>query len=310
MTAKTKAYIAAILYATIVGFSYLGTKTSVEITTPLLTLTWRYNMGFLGALALILLGIVRFDFRGKNLKNILLASSMYIAFMGLQTLGLMRVTSIEGSIIFPIVPIFVQIFAFFILKERIVPLQTAFIILSVTSVIILYVWGSVGLGQMDPLGFMILVIASICMALSNVYMRSVRKDFKALEMGSFIVILGAVFFNLILWIQILTDGSMAGAVYFSPFTSGSGLIFFIAIVYLGIPCMLFTASLITYALAHLEAAKATIFGNLSLLIGIVAGILVRGEPFFVYHFICAALIVVGVIGTNWVGQETSRLKTK
>ena len=62
--------------------------------------------------------------------------------------------------------------------------------------------------------------------------------------------------------------------------------------------MLFSSTLITYALAHIEAVKGTIFGNLSLLIAIIAGILIRSEPFMLYHFICSAFIVIGVIGTN------------
>lgn len=79
----------------------------------------------------------------------------------------------------------------------------------------------------------------------------------------------------------------------------------VAIVYLSIPCMLFTSALITYTLSNMEAVKATIFGNLSLLIAIFAAIIVRDEPFFMYQFICTALILIGVIGTN-----VSEMKSK
>ena len=33
-------------------------------------------------------------------------------------------------------------------------------------------------------------------------------------------------------------------------------------------------------------------------IAIIAGIIIRNEPFMMYHLICTALIVIGVIGTN------------
>lgn len=310
MTGKTKAYLAAILHATIVGLSFLGTKTSIGITTPLLTLTWRYNVAFLGALVLIFLGIVRYDFRGKNVRKIFLPASMYVAFMGFQTWGLMRATSVEGSIIFAIVPIFTQILAFFILNERTVFLQKIFIALSVASVIFLYAWGSVGLGDIDPIGVLLLLIGCVCQALSNVFIRSARKDFRPLEVGCFVAILGVIFYNVFLWIQILMNDSMSSSVYFSPFMAGRTVVFVIAIVYLGIPCVLFTSSLMSYALARLEAIKGTIFANLSRVIGIIAGIIIRGEPFFLYHFIGAALIVIGVIGTNWAGRDPGRLKDK
>ena len=296
MSVTTKAYTAAILYATIVGLSFLGTKTSVGITTPLLTLVWRYNMGFIGALLLILFGIVKLSLKGKNIRGLLLASSFYIAFMGIQTLGLTKATSIEGSIIFAMVPIFVQVFAFFILKERTTLIQNFFIVITIIGIIILYAWGSIKLSEINPYGILILIISSLCMALSNVYMRYARKDFKAMEVGSFIAILGCIVFNIIFIISKLLAN--VDNPYFSPFTSERGITFTIAIIYLGIPCMLLTSTLITYALSHIEAVKGTIFGNPSLLIAIIAGILVRNEPFMLYHFICTALIVIGVIGTN------------
>ncbi|MGI6734202.1 MAG: DMT family transporter [Anaerovoracaceae bacterium] len=296
MSASAKAYIAATLYATIVGLSFLGTKTSVDITTPLLTLVWRYNMGFIGALFLILFGIVKIRFKGKNIKGLLLASIFYISFMGIQTFGLTKATSIEASIIFAIVPVFVQVFAFIILKERTTFVQNFFIAITIIGIIILYAWGSIKLSEINPWGMLIILISSLCMALSNVYMRYARKDFKAMEVGSFIAILGCIVFNTVFIISKLfanVDNS-----YVSPFASENGITFAIAIVYLGIPCMLFTSTLITYALSHIEAVKGTIFGNLSLLIAIIAGIIIRNEPFMSYHFICSALIVIGVIGTN------------
>jgi len=295
---KQKAYIAAITYATIVGLSFLGTKTCVEVTTPLMTLTWRYNMGFIGCILLLLFGFVRVNLKGKDIKGLILASSFYIAFMGIQTLGLTKTTSIEGSIVFAIVPIFVQCIAYFLLNEKTVLLQNIFILISVVGVIIMYAWGSAGIGNINPEGFFILLLSSLCMAFSNVYMRYARKDFKAMEVGCFIVTLGCITFNIILLFASVNHGDYSLAYYISPFTSQMGGKFAVAIVYLGIPCMLFTSALITYTLSHMEAVKATIFGNLSLLIAIFAGIIVRGEPFFMYHFICTALILIGVIGTN------------
>ena len=295
---KHKAYIAAVSYAIIVGLSFLGTKTCVEITTPFLTLAWRYNVGFLGGLLLILCGKIKFDFKDKDIKGLILASSFYIAFMGIQTYGLTKATSIEGSIVFAAIPIFVQCIAYFLLKEKTVLIQNVFILLSVTGVIIMYAWGSAGLGDINPAGFFILLLSSICMAFCNVYMRYARKDFKAVEVGCFIVILGFVFFNILLFISLLVRGEFSISYYISPFLTPSAVKFTTAIIYLGIPCMLLTSSLITYALSHMEAVKGTVFGNLSLLIAIIAGIIVRNEPFLIYHFICSVLIIAGVIGTN------------
>ncbi len=305
MDINKKAYAAAIAYATIVGFTYLGTKTCLGITTPLLTLSWRYDMGCAAALILIALGFVRFSFKGKDLRGLFLAASFYLGFMGIQALGLTMATSIEGGIVFAVVPIFVQIIAYFMLKEKTVFVQNISILVTVFGIILLYVWGSAGFGKINPIGFLLLLLSSLSMGFSNVFMRYVRKDFKAPEVGCFIAIFGCIVFNLLGFIIAASKGIFSFHYYISPFTSGSGHTFLLAVLYLGIPCMLLTSSLITYALSHLEAVKGTVFGNLSLLISIIAGIAIRQEPFMIYHLVCTILIVMGVIGTNIPGMKKS-----
>ena len=51
-----------------------------------------------------------------------------------------------------------------------------------------------------------------------------------------------------------------------------------------------------YMLAHMEIVQSTIFGNASTAISIIAGAVILGEPLTIYHILCAALILVGVIG--------------
>jgi multidrug transporter EmrE-like cation transporter len=53
----------------------------------------------------------------------------------------------------------------------------------------------------------------------------------------------------------------------------------------------------------MEAVKATIFGNLSTAISVVAGIAILGEPFAYYNIICTAVIIVGVIGVSAAGAK-------
>ena len=62
--------------------------------------------------------------------------------------------------------------------------------------------------------------------------------------------------------------------YFQPL---SHLNFVFASAYLGIPSTLISALIMAYMLANMEAVKATIFGNLSTAISIVAGVLVLGR---------------------------------
>ena len=78
---------------------------------------------------------------------------------------------------------------------------------------------------------------------------------------------------------------------------------FIAAAYLGIGCILLSAHLMSYMLSKMEAAKGTIFGNLSTAISIVAGVAVLGESLMWYHVVCTAVIIGSVIGMSLSGRK-------
>lgn len=307
---KTRAYTSAILYASIVGLSFLGTKTCLEVTTPLVTLVWRYNAGCLGGILLIIFGFVRIRLKDRNYKNLLLTAAFYIGFMGIQTLGLKFATSIEGSIVFAMVPIFAQGVAYFMLKEKTTVKQNIFIIVSIAGIVLMYTWGTVGQGSLNPSGLFILLISSLLMSISNVFMRYVRAEFKAMEVGCCIVIMGCILFNLVYMGFSLFEGTFTLSEYISPFKGQMKGAFILAILYLGIPCMLFTSSLITYALSHIEAVKVTLIGNFSLVIAVIAGMIIRNEPFLLYHFICTFIIIAGVVGTNISSMKNNNNQLK
>ena len=48
----------------------------------------------------------------------------------------------------------------------------------------------------DPLGTVLLVLSSLAMALSNVFMRYARNDYQPMEITFTIIILGTVAFNI------------------------------------------------------------------------------------------------------------------
>ena len=130
-----------------------------------------------------------------------------------------------------------------------------------------------------------------------------RKDFTPFDISALICTVGFVMFN------------VAGLIYavfkdnFEVFTAPvkeSG--FVIAAAYLGIGCILFTSQLISYMLAKMPAINATIFGNVATAISIIAGVFILNEGFHIYHFICAVLIIVGVIGVSVCGDNGSSRK--
>ena len=71
-------------------------------------------------------------------------------------------------------------------------------------------------------------------------------------------------------------------------------------LFLGILSSLLTAYLSNYALSQLEAAKVSIFNNLSAFITVAAGVLILHETIDWYHLLGGVLVIGGVIGGNVV----------
>lgn len=297
-----KIYGSAVLFSLIVGFSFIGVKTCVSVATPLETLTFRYNFAFLATLLTAAAGLMKIDLRGKPKKNLALTAGLYLGFMVLQTIGLVFSTSIESGIIFAIVPILAKIIASLFLKESTNWKQNIFVCMSVAAVIAMFVLGATDITVNVP-GLVILLLSSVSMALSNVMMRYVRGVYKPFEISFFITGGGCLIFNLATIVYGLSAGTLAN--YFEPL---SHMNFVIATAYLGIPSTLVSALIMAYMLAHMEAVKATIFGNLSTAISIVAGVIVLGEPLQFYHVICTMLIIVGVIGLSLPSMAVKRKK--
>ena len=49
-------------------------------------------------------------------------------------------------------------------------------------------------------------------------------------------------------------------------------------------------------LSHIQIVQMTAVNSMSTLVSIIAGALILGEPLHWYHYLCGALIMVGVAG--------------
>jgi drug/metabolite transporter (DMT)-like permease len=276
-----------------IGFSFLGVKTGVEIASALQTLTYRYNFAFLASLIPIILGIAKVELSGKlNIRYLLVTAGFYVGFMILQAIGLMFATSIESGIIFALIPILVKIIAWLVLGEKGDWKQNVFVAISVSAVVIMFVLGAQDI-SVSIVGLIILFLSSLSMALSNVFMRYVRNEFKPFTITFAICLGGFVLFNIATLVYGIYSGTLNQ--YFAPLVYPE---FIFSTAFLGIPCTLLSSLLLTYMLAHLQAVKATVFGNLSTAISIVVGALILKEPLYIYLIVCTALILLGVIGTS------------
>lgn len=283
-----KAYLAAIVFSIVVGFSFLGIKTCVPIASTLQILVWRYNWAALVMGALIILKIAKLDLKGKPKKNLVLTAGFYIGFMILQTIGLVFSTTVESGIIFSIIPILSRIIAGFVLGEKSTCLQNIFVMISISALILMIILGASEV-HTSVVGIIILLLSSLSMAISNVYMRYVRSFYRPVEITTYICFMGFIAFNL----AFLASGEIS--TYFEPLRHRE---FIVATFYLATACIVLSAQLMSFMLRHMPAVNATIFGNLSTAISIVAGVVFLGETLKYYHVLCSILIIIGVLGVS------------
>lgn len=295
-TNRKLVYGAAVLFSLIVGFSFLAIKNSMVVATPLEILTHRYNFAAIAAFIPLALGHRDVNFENKSREKLFLTTGFYLGFMSFQALGLVFATSIESGIIFAVVPIFAKIIAYFYLGEKGTLVQNAFVILSISAVIAMFVFGAQDFQGVSMIGLILLIISSVLMAFSNVFMRGVRGEYNPATIAFSIAVGGCLLFNMIsLASGVVTEGPLQ---YFAPLRHWE---FVVATAFLGALSTTFSSRLIAYMLAHMEAVKATIFGNLSTAISIIAGVIFLKEPLHLYHIVCTTLIIIGVIGTSLSG---------
>ncbi|MFE4710488.1 MULTISPECIES: DMT family transporter [unclassified Paenibacillus] len=293
---NTSAYLAAILYASIIGFSFLFVKMTVTEANPLDVLAHRFAIGWIAVAVPFLFGWVRLRFTWSDVRRLLpLGLLSPVLFFALQAFGLMSASSSEAGIILAMVPLFTAPIAAFFLKERTNLIQKLSILLSVSGVIFIFAMkGGAGWSGGSVVGLVLLVLSALSMAGFSVLARPLTRKYTPLEISFVTMAMGFILFAAAALIRHGTAGSLN--LFFQPFADSKYLL---ALLYLGILSTVISNMLSTYALGRLEASKVSVFNNLSTLISIIAGALILHEELTVAHIIGTVMIIIGVLGTNF-----------
>ncbi|MED0973083.1 DMT family transporter [Bacillus paramycoides] len=299
MKNTTKAYISALLYSFIIGFSFMFVKLALTITNPLDTLAHRFTVAFIAASIPVIFGFVKLNISFKNILALLPLAIFYPAlFFAFQAFGLVYTSSSEAGIIQAAIPIFTMILASYFLKEYTNIWQKTSVLISVIGVIYIFIMNGIVAHKTSFIGVILILLSVLSSACYNVLARKMTKKFKLMDLTYTMTALGFISFNSIAIVDHLNKGTIT--IYFKPFTNGT---FLISILYLGLLSSLLTALLLNYSLSYIEAAKISVFSNLSTLITIIAGVVFLHEQIAYYHIIGTIMIIIGVIGTNFLGKK-------
>ncbi|MGH1297960.1 DMT family transporter [Bacillus pretiosus] len=306
MKLTTKAYLSALLYSLIIGFSFMFVKLALTVTSPLDTLAHRFTVAFVAASIPIVFGFIKLNVSFKNILALLPLAIFYPAlFFAFQAFGLVYTSSSEAGIIQAAIPIFTMLLASYFLKEYTNTWQKISVLISVIGVIYIFIMNGIGTHETSFIGVILILLSTLSSAFYNVLARKMTKKFKLMDLTYTMTVIGFISFNLIAIASHISKGTIT--VYFKPFTNGT---FLVSILYLGLLSSLLTALLLNYSLSYIEAAKISVFSNLSTLITIITGVIFLHEQISYYHIIGTIMIIFGIIGTNFLGKKGIVVKRK
>lgn len=293
---KIKLYSVAIAFTLSIGFSFYGIKICVPYADTLTILAYRYGVACIGVviwrIAAGAMGVLPERKPGRPKKMLYMTAAFYLLFMIFQILAMFFATSIEGALVYAMVPIFASVIGRIALGEKATGLQTFFVVMTVCALLILIILNATDI-HLNVTGLLIMTVSSLFMACQNVSARYVRGVFSPTEISETIAVGGTVIFVGASLVRAAAKGSIGWLL--EPLHHPD---FVIWVSFLGIFCILLSAQFMAYMLAHMELVQSTIFNSASTLVSIVAGVLLLGEPLEWYHYLCGILILAGVIGLS------------
>ena len=300
MNEKTKAYLAAVSFSTIIGFSFLFTKVALGFASPLTNLAHRYTVAALVLFILQQTKVIQVKLTKEDILSILPMSLFYpLLFFMFQSFALQYISSSEAGILQALVPIITLILASVFLKEKTTFIQKFFLCLSVAGVIYIFLSKGANLGvETGILGFMLMLGSVFSNAINNILSKYKGGQYRAIDLTVVVILVGFLVFNSLSLVTHFLSGNLMS--YFEPL---GHLSYLISILYLGILASIVTASLSIYAIVRLGASTVSVFGNLGTVLTIVAGAVFLHEPIYAYHIIGASLIIGGILGMNMFNSK-------
>lgn len=285
------AYAAGIAWSTIFGLSFLVTKSALQAFTPLMLLALRFGLATAALGALAFAGAVKLRFGGKP-RGILVLVCLFqpILYFTSETFGVRLTTSGTAGLILGALPAAVAALSVPMLREKLSAARTAGLVLSVAGVSLVAAAGNTAGGD-DPLGILLILGALASAAFYNVFSRRASRFYSPSEITFAMMASGAAFFGLAALAERLAGGAL-------PAGSRPGAAAWGAVAYLGILSSVLAFFLVNLSLSRLKAAQASVFGALTPLIALAAGVLIRGEPVGPVKAAGAAAILAGLWITN------------
>lgn len=291
-------YLSGIGMASIFGFSFMFTSMGLDVISPMELIAYRFLTAALIVTLLWAFGFVKLNYRGKKaMPLVLLSLCEPVVYFIFETYGVKYTSSSMSGLMIALIPVAVTAFAILFLNERPTIYQLSFIILSVSGVVFIILMTGIDSHNTSLVGFIYLLGAVLSAGFYSILSRKSSLEFSPFEITFAMMWFGAVFFNLFDLFGRIINKNFDG--YFTNLLDYRA---FIPVLYLGILSSVVAYILNNFTLSKLPASQASVFANLTTIISIIAGVMIRHEAFYWYHVIGSVMILIGVWGTNYYSK--------
>lgn len=193
----------------------------------------------------------------------------------------------HGSVLFATTPIWVFVFALFILKEKLVWRRVIGIAVALTGVATIITSGAVQVGKEYLAGDIIIFFSVLAWALYTILGKPLAEKYGALRMTAYALASGtAVYFPFGLFRAIQYD--------YSQSTFGAWM----SVVYFAIGTSVIAYVIWYYVLKHMPASRMAVFSNIQPVIATTVAYFTLGEQLGLSFFVGAAVVLTGVLITE------------
>ena len=290
---KIRLATAAALFSNFIfGLSFMSSRIALEHTSSSIMLSLRFGASVLIMLLLAVTGAVKLNYKGKNVKSLLLLGLFQpiIYFIG-EANGIRLTNSSFAGIMISLIPVVTAIGSGLFLHEKPPKSTYMWILCSVAGAAVISL-AQAGDGTVQPAGILLLILAVVAGAGFTLCSRSTADEFTPYERTFVMMIMGFVFFT--------AAGGVLEGREFAPrvLEAVSDRYVILPVLYLSLASSVLAFVMLNYSITYLDAAKVTVFSNIIPVISLLAGVLVLGEPFSAISLIGVALILLGVYKVN------------
>jgi len=294
-TSPIKAYVFIILSMIIWGFSFVWSKSLLQVLSPLALLSSRYLLAAFFSIFFLLINKKNFKIRWKHIPLflILVLFEPFI-YSVCEIYGIKFTSSGIAAIIISTIPITIAIANFFYLKEKLTPVNLLGILISFLGIGVVIIDKSFGL-YASYIGVLFLVGSVLAATISGFILKKLTENYTIPTIIAYQNILSALLFT------------PFAIYYFSEITTvhfSAGNIF--SLFSLAILASIVAFSLYTYGIMQIGLTKTMVFTNLIPIFTVIVAYFYFKEIVTIQKGIGMMIVIMGLFLSQRKGRNREK----